>query len=452
MAVSGFLGFSDAHQARLATIARAAREADLALAAAQARMCRVLAEAEELARDVASGERGAVRDREMAQRSIAAEIGVALRLSDRTVQRRMGAAAELAIDYPETLAAWQAGRIHAGHVRAITDAGAALPQEHRAVLDARARGMCEIETPGRARRTLTMLAERLHPRPLVERHRDAREARGVSVTSLADGMSHLGIDAPTVLVEGAYDRATRMAHSLMELRARATARVEAARAAGAAVEPADEALASDTRAMDQLRSDIMTDLLITGNPGIEATLPGDGAGTLGAIRAHIQVVVPVVSLLKGDGVAEIAGREPIDAETARRLAGGTAGWDRILTDPLSGRTLGSDRRLAPPDLRRWVQARDQHCRFPGCTVPAIRCEVDHVLDWAKGGSTAPGNLQALCQRHHSMKQFTAWRVSLGEGGVVAWTSPLGQTYTDAAPAPAVSFSVDEPEPPWADSP
>lgn len=451
MAVSGFVGFSDAHQARLAEIARAAREADAALAATQARMSRVLAAAEDLARDVASSASGAARDREMAQRSIAAEIGAVLRLSDRTVQRRMGAAAELADDYPATLAAWEAGRIHAGHVRTITDAGAALPSERRSAFDVRALGVCESETPGRARRVLTMVAERLHPRSLTDRHVDAREMRGVSVAPLGNGMSHLGIDAPTVLVDGAYDRATRMARTLIDLRAQAIARVRDARATGTPIEPTDEILASDDRTMDQLRADIMADLLLTGDPAVGAALPGDGRGTLGAIRAHVQVVVPVLTLLTGDGAAEIAGREPIDAETARRLAGGTGAWDRILTDPLSGRTLGSDRRLAPPDLRRWVQARDQHCRFPGCTVPAIRCEIDHVLDWAKGGSTTPGNLQALCQRHHSMKQFTAWRVSLLESGVVVWTSPLGETYTDAPPAPAVSFSVDEPEPPWADS-
>lgn len=378
MAVSGFVGFSDAHQARLAEIARAAREADAALAATQARMSRVLAAAEDLARDVASSASGAARGREMAQRSIAAEIGAVLRLSDRTVQRRMGAAAELADDYPATLAAWEAGRIHAGHVRTITDAGAALPSERRSAFDVRALGVCESETPGRARRVLTMVAERLHPRSLTDRYVDAREMRGVSVAPLGNGMSHLGIDAPTVLVDGAYDRATRMARTLIDLRAQAIARVRDARATGTPIEPTDEILASDDRTMDQLRADIMADLLLTGDPAVGAALPGDGPGTLGAIRAHVQVVVPVLTLLTGDGAAEIAGREPIDAETARRLAGGTGAWDRILTDPLSGRTLGSDRRLAPPDLRRWVRPR------PALPLPGLHGPRDPLRDRSRG--------------------------------------------------------------------
>lgn len=447
MARDEVIGFSDAHNARFAEIVHAVESADAALAAAQAGMARALAAARELARDVASSSPAQVRARDMAERAVSSEIGAALHLSDRAVQRRMDAAAELTTDYPRTLAALESGRIHMGHVRVITDAGAILPAETRAVFESHALPHCEAQTPGRAKRAVEMLAQRLHPRSFTERHLEAREMRGVSVSTLGDGMSHLGIDAPTVLVEGAYDRATRMARALLDLRTQAATRVRDARLSGRDPDPADVTLASDARTTDQLRADLMADLLLTGNPGADAALPGDGPGTLGAIRAQIQVVVPALSLLGAEeGAADLAGRSPIDAETARRLAGGNVEWRRILTDPADGRVLTSDRRLAPTDLRRWVQARDQHCRFPGCTTPAIRCEIDHVVDWAQGGPTTAGNLQALCQRHHSMKQFTGWRVSLLDDGQVSWTSPLGHTYTDHA-SPPVVFFTDEPEPP-----
>ncbi len=443
MARDEVIGFSDAQNARFAEVVRAVETADAALVAAQARMTRALADARELAREVAASSPAQVRARDMAERAISSEIGAALRLSDRAVQRRMDAAAELASDYPRTLAALEAGPINAGHVRVITDAGSILPTETRAVFETHALARCEAQTPGRAKRAIEMLAQRLHPRSFTERHLEARERRGVSITPLGEGMSHLGIDAPTVLVDAAYDRATRMARALLDLRAQAAARVRDARASGREPDPADLTLTSDTRTTDQLRADLMADLLLTGNPGADAALPGDGAGTLGAIRAQIQVVVPALSLIgAAHDAADLAGRSPIDADTARRLSGGNTEWRRILTDPIDGRVLASDRRLAPPDLRRWVQARDQHCRFPGCTTPAIRCEIDHVVDWAKGGPTAADNLQALCQRHHSMKQFTAWRVSLLDHGVISWTSPLGHTYTDHASPPVVFFSED----------
>ncbi|HCJ49370.1 MAG TPA: HNH endonuclease, partial [Microbacterium sp.] len=61
-------------------------------------------------------------------------------------------------------------------------------------------------------------------------------------------------------------------------------------------------------------------------------------------------------------------------------------------------------------------------------------------DHALGGKTHTCNLCHLCQRHHSMKQFTSWRVRQLSGGVLEWTSPLGRTYREDAPTPAVAFT------------
>ena len=94
-------------------------------------------------------------------------------------------------------------------------------------------------------------------------------------------------------------------------------------------------------------------------------------------------------------------------------------------------------------MRRFLNARDRHCRFPGCRVPAIRCEIDHTIDHHLGGPTDVDNCEGLCQRHHSMKQFTAWKVRQLGSGVLEWTSPLGQTYIDTPPAPTVHFVPDD---------
>ncbi|RWR12222.1 HNH endonuclease, partial [Microbacterium enclense] len=91
-------------------------------------------------------------------------------------------------------------------------------------------------------------------------------------------------------------------------------------------------------------------------------------------------------------------------------------------------------------------ARDRHCRWPGCTAPATRCEVDHTHDWALGGTTEVNNLGHLCQRHHTQKQFTRWKVRQLPGGILEWTSPTGRIYTDE-PLPysaAVRFLPDDP--------
>ena len=133
--------------------------------------------------------------------------------------------------------------------------------------------------------------------------------------------------------------------------------------------------------------------------------------------------------------------------TARTLASGAQIWERLFHDPTTKVTVSTDSYRVPSGMRRFLQARDQHCRFPGCRVAAIHCEVDHTHDHALGGRTELSNLAHLCQRHHSMKQFTAWRVRQLKGGVLEWTSPLGRTYREDAPTPAVAFTPAAPPPP-----
>ena len=100
--------------------------------AAKARLdaeeARAFAEAEAIAADwTEEADNGRVgSDAGFPYRSIAAEIGAALRVSDRTVQRQMGDAATLVNDYKGTLEALDAGAISSAHVRAIVTAGAII--------------------------------------------------------------------------------------------------------------------------------------------------------------------------------------------------------------------------------------------------------------------------------------------------------------------------------------
>ncbi len=438
------VGFSDADAATLAEIAAAVEKTQADLAALQARMTRELARAEELACRQSSGATRSAAASDMAHRAIASELATPLRIADRTMQRRMTQAAEIAHEYPATLDSLAAGRITMGHVYAIAEAGAHLPHEARAEFEAAALRKSENDTVGRVRPALRMLAERLHPRTLTERHIDARETRSVTLNPLDDGMCELTATLPLILGEGIHNRLTQQGTALQDERMRAVERLREARAASLPASEADEVLASDGRTIDQLRADIFADMLLTAQPSADPTRTDDRPGALGAIRAHVQVVVPVLAIAgTHEYPADLAGRSPIDAETARQLVGAESGWDRLLTHPVSGEILATDRYQPTPDIRRRLRARDAHCRFPGCRVPALRCEHDHTVDFALGGKTRLDNLAGLCQRHHSMKQFTAWKVTQIGDGILAWTSPLGRPYLDHPPAPTVHFVPDE---------
>ena len=429
------IGFSEADTAELNAIVDAVQVANTTRAAAEVAQVRALARAGALAARQAAGSSARIRAHDMALRGIAAELAGVSRISDRSMQRQIDRACELVDDYPDSLASWECGEITRGHVYAITDAGAPLPPEARAEFDRRAVALCRDQTPNQVKAPLEVLAARLHPRDPVERHRDAHQKRTVRVAPLPDGMADLCVTTTAVKAHAVFDRITQMAHTI----------ADACTAGSATGRAPDPVIASDTRTMDQIRADVVADMLLTGDPLADPTIDGDGPGELGAIRAKVQIVVPALTLLGTDAEpAELVGHSPIDAETARQLAFDASWWERLVTDPVIGTVLHCDGYSRSAALNRWLRARDRRCRFPGCTLPAIRSEVDHTIDHALGGKTEASNLAHLCQRHHSMKQFTAWKVRQLENGILEWTSPTGRVYIENPPALSVAFTIDPP--------
>ncbi|SIR64871.1 HNH endonuclease signature motif containing protein [Microbacterium sp. RURRCA19A] len=439
--------------------------ADAEVAAAEARRVRALARAGHLAFDAMAAQRTSSKMAEMALREVASEIAAAAHLSDRSVQAQIGRAVELVDDYPATLAAWEAGALSRAHVWAIVDAGHPVPVERRGEFDVLAVATAEGRSPGRLKIRLAALAERMQPTTITERHRAARTTRTVRVVPGENGMSDLIATLPTVLAVGIYDRLTQQSRSVIDARL-ALSPAPGAAAVEPGVQPASRPEAvdggvpraagtppveADIRTVDQVRADLFADLLLTAAPGADPTRLDDGPGTLGAIRARVQVVVPALTMLQPGGEnldpAELVGHGPVDAETARAIAEATSvPWDRVITHPITGAVLHVDTYQRTAAIDRHLRARDRHCRWPGCTAPAVRCEVDHTHDAARGGSTEVSNLSHLCQRHHTQKQFTRWQVRQLAGGVLEWTSPTGRAYVDEPPpySPAVRFVPDPP--------
>jgi hypothetical protein len=77
--------------------------------------------------------------------------------------------------------------------------------------------------------------------------------------------------------------------------------------------------------------------------------------------------------------------------------------------------VGRAERVVPPRLRRALEVRDQHCRFPGCRAHVRRCHAHHVREWENGGSTDVDNCVLLCVRHHHAVHESGWTLSRAAG-------------------------------------
>ncbi|MEU4017339.1 DUF222 domain-containing protein [Microbacterium sp. NPDC028030] len=435
--MTALLDATDTQLAMLADLVASLEAAEATLSSMQAARDGMLAMAGRLAVDIARA--GAHPDHgDMAIRTVAAEIGAAQHVSDRTIERRMAEASWLVERFPTVWQAQGDGRITAAHARVIVEAGAHLDDDtDRAAYAAEVIELAVHESPNRLRRMARRIAERFQERSITERHRDARELRRVWVKDLDDGMAELGARGPAVLLHGMFDRLSQMAHAVQEENARA------ARDAAAT-------LPTDDRTVDQLRADLLADLVLTGTPAGHET----EEGLLGEIRARIEVTVPVLTLMDDDAPtttttppAELDGTIPIDLATARTMAGSATGWDRVLTHPISGALLAVDRYRPSEQLRRHLRARDQRCRFPGCGIAARKCDLDHTHAASTGGATSDTNLSAFCRRHHMLKHHSPWNVDQRPGGVLKWTSPTGRTYIDRPPLQnTVTFTAADPAP------
>ena len=417
-----------------------------------------------LAESARSGSRMS-RERELPVRSVALEIAVATKTHDLTVQKELGDAYTLTEKFGATVDALESGSITLRHVQAILETGIVIDDDDtRGGWEKVVLTRAERDSPGRVRAFARELAESVQPEGMTARHARAAQARGVSVRDLADGMAELSVILPATVAYGIRDRLRRQAavirHQSMKTTAGSARGSAAGSAAGSALVSAagsapplapdppsspfslDGRAARDKRTLAQIGADLCADLLLTASPAIDPTTDETCPGGLGAIRAQVQITVPVLTLLgHADAGAAVAGQSPIDPDTARHLAAHAPGWDRVLCDPVRGTVLEVDRYSPTAAQRRYLAARDQHCRAPGCRAPLTRCQLDHNHEAQHGGATRLTNLCHLCVRHHTLKTETAWTVSQDPDGTLHFESPLGQHKTET-PLPRIMFLPD----------
>ena len=343
-------------------------------------------------------------------RALRAEVAAAHSISENEAGTLLRIAEVLVRDLPRTLKELEEGRFNDRHARLIADGARTLPPEMVRAFEEQVLPHAYGNTVPRFARHVRMLVARLTAATAPERHAEALARRGVWLEPEPDGMVLLLHRTSAENGVAILDRLTRIARPI------ATAEGE-------------------DRSLDHVMSDVLSDLLL--DEGV--ILPAGDTADLRQPRVHrgirpqVHVTVPVLTALgRSDEPGELDGYGPIDAETARRVAGTASGFYRILTDPETGVVLsvGRTQYEVPAPLRRSLQLRDGTCRIVGCNRQAKYSDVDHTVAWQDGGETSGGNLAHLCRGHHRMKHATGWHVEQPPecAGELKWTSPIGRDY------------------------
>jgi hypothetical protein len=420
----------------------------------------------------------------------AAEVGAALGLSPRSADLELSFAYQLTERLPATHRALAAGQIDLAKAHAIADEtsvldpGLAAEAEHFILTTDTATGLTRAQLVRRLRRKVL----ELDPTGAEQRRTDAHHDRRIRFGAGLDGTGTITAhDLPIVgtAAARAYIKATanKIHHSgdsrtltqieadtfLDLLRGRRpeadNAEADNAEAdqteavnAGADKTKADTAKAdradkagvewaeADTTGADESGVDNVAD------SGAGVDRPGNGPDNNGPdnngpddggeraeggdehLVAKIELVAPLETWLGiGTQAAELAGVGAISPDVIADIKKAAAGgFEYCRTVTINGQVVyhqASSRRYKPtPAQRRFIQAKHRTCSQPGCSRPAVQCDLDHTVEHRLGGPSCACNLTPLCRRHHRAKHQAGWWWTHNQPDQLTAQSPLGHTY------------------------
>ncbi|MFN8171337.1 MAG: DUF222 domain-containing protein [Candidatus Nanopelagicales bacterium] len=353
------------------------------------------------------------------------EITAALRMSPVTGEARILEAEELTTTWRVMLDGMLAGTVTVEHVRAIgrqlrnlPGFGSADPAEqaeyatHCAEVLAKVVPFAATHTPGESGKKTRVLVTAIDPAGARKRRQKAAEQdHGIFLNPVEPGTSEIRAVMPTAHADAVMQAVNTLAKDDR-------------------FEVADGCITRGQRRVAALVA------LTLGDPGSVATVTGPVQEA--KLAVHVNVLVPLETLVGSDACGRI-GNTPATADEITDLIAQasleSSTIRRLVTDS-AGCILDAGRRhYLASDLQKLVlRLRDQHCRFPGCSRPAERCEIDHAHPYDAGGHTDQCNLGPLCKHHHEMKTAGYWRITTSRrNGSCTWRSPLGRVYQHEPP-------------------
>ncbi|HEX3334824.1 MAG TPA: DUF222 domain-containing protein [Jatrophihabitans sp.] len=343
-------------------------------------------------------------------RGVAAQVGLARRISPFQARRYLGWANILTSELPNTFAALQGGRVSEWRAMIVARETAWLSRADRVTVDAQLADQLETLGDRRVEAEAKKLAYRLDPQGYLGRIRGAESDRHVGLRPAPDTMARLTGFLPVAQGVAAYAALRREADTLISQ--------------------------GDPRGRGQIMADTMVERIT-------------GQAQASEVPVEINLIMTDATLFApgtadGDEPAHLVDAGTIPAHVARGLALDVSDraprWlRRLYTEPTTGElaAMDSHRRSFTANQRRFLRLRDQYCRTSWCEAP-IR-HADHVVPAEHSGPTSVANGQGYCEACNYAKQAPGWRTRLvvGPAGAaeVEIITPTRHRYRSRPPDP-----------------
>ena len=408
----------------------------------------------------------------------AAELGCALRMSDGSAARLIGAALDLRHRLPLVWAAAQAGQVPAYQARQIATATRHLSCEQAAVVDQQIAPSLGAVSWGRLQALLEAAIYHADPIGAEEKAAAAARERFVRLGRSSEHGLKL-IIARATAGDAIWFKATidRIAEILARQGDTDTLDIRRSKAIGILAQPAEalqllcqhqdddwdgpaepsdlEELAEDQIEFEQTASD---DADATGDLDDSGkTVAGNGQWPIGdptgdASHRSLQILPPpfgpgrarpravvyvhlsAEALAAGTGIARVEDVGPILLSRLRLLLGDLCTINlKPVIDLPAGHTP-VDAYEIPASLREQLLLRNPADVFPYAAAVSRSIDIDHTIPYLSPdrggppGQTSIGNLGPHVRRHHRLKTHGGWQVRQPEPGIWLWRSPHKRIY------------------------
>lgn len=337
------------------------------------------------------------------EEAAAAEVAAALKWTRRTADNEMVFAVDLRERLPQVWEALFSGDIDVRRAKVLVAGTIHLSADTaRSVVDDII-DRAHRYTTGQLGARLRRLCVEADPQEAADRFEAAVDQRRISSQADESGTAHLfGMDLPPDRLAAGLSRINALAKSLRR--------------------------PGEARTMDQLRADVLLDLL-------EGTGVASRSG-----RGTVVIHTTLESLARlSEHPGDLAGYGPVVAEIARQAAARQldGDWRWVIEDSDTGQPLqvGTTRRRPTAEQNRLVETRNPTCAHPGCRMPSRDSDIDHRIRHTDGGPTHPENLAPLCRHHHRLKDEGGWSYKAVANGDYVFTTPLGHSYTTSGRSP-----------------